>query len=65
MVVAVEAESVRSGLAQLSEALRTVDVVGVGRNQQAARLELDAVARAQSKSGPFCESRRKMWLNWN
>lgn len=55
MVIAVEAEGVRGGLAQLSEALFAVDVVGVGGDQQATGLELDAVSWAQSKSGPFCK----------
>lgn len=52
--VTVEAEGAGSGLAQLSEALFALNVVSVGRYQQAARLQLDAVAWAESKSGPFC-----------
>lgn len=57
MGVTVKAEGMRGGLAELSEALFALDVVSIGRNQQAAGLELDAVARAQSKSGPFCRDR--------
>lgn len=55
MGVAVEAEGARGGLAELSEALFALDVIGVGRNQQAARLQLNAMARAKSKCGPFCQ----------
>lgn len=55
--VAVKAEGVGSGLAELSEALLALDVVSVGRNQQTAGLQLDAVARAESESGPFCRDR--------
>lgn len=54
MGVAVEAEGARGGQAELAEALSAVDVVGVGGDQQAARLQLDAVTRAQSKGGPVC-----------
>lgn len=61
MVVAVKAEGVRGGLAELSEALFAIDVVSIGRNQQTARLELDAVTRTESESGPFCQERKKMW----
>lgn len=61
MVVAVKAEGVRGGLAELSEALFTVDVVSIGRNQQTARLQLDAVTGTESESGPFCQERKKMW----
>lgn len=57
MGVAVKAEGVGSGLAELSEALLALDVVSVGRNQQTAGLQLDAVARAESESGPFCRDR--------
>lgn len=53
VVIAVEAEGVRGRLAQLSKALFAVDVVGVGRDQQATGLELDAVSWAQSKGGPL------------
>jgi len=55
--VAVEAEGVGSGLAELSEALFALDVVRVGRNQQAAGLQLEAVTRAESEGGPFCRDR--------
>lgn len=55
VVITVEAEGVRGGLAPMSEALSVVNVVGVGRNEQTARLELDAVTWAQSKGGPFCK----------
>lgn len=44
-----------SGLAEVAEALFALDVVGVGRNEQTARLQLDAVARAESEGGPFCQ----------
>lgn len=53
--VTVKAEGVGSGLAQLSEALFAIYVVSVGRNQQTAGLQLDAVARAESEGGPFWE----------
>lgn len=59
MVIAVEAEGVRGGPAQLSEALFAINVVGVGRDQQTTGLELDAVSRAQSKGSPFCKQTRK------
>ncbi|TNN80403.1 hypothetical protein EYF80_009427 [Liparis tanakae] len=52
--VTVEAEGVGRGLAQLSEALFALDVVGVGGNQQAAGLQLEAVTRAEGEGGPFC-----------
>lgn len=55
--VTVKAEGVGSGQAELSEALFALDVVGVRRNQQTTRLQLDAVARAESKSGPFFKNR--------
>lgn len=55
--VTVKAEGMGGGLAELSEALFALDVVSIGRNQQATGLELDAVARAQSESGPFCRDR--------
>jgi len=51
--VAMETEGAGRGLAQLTEAPCAVDVVGVGRDQQAARLELNAVAGAQRKGGPL------------
>ena len=57
MGVTVKAEGMGGGLAELSEALFALDVVSIGRNQQATGLELDAVARAQSESGPFCRDR--------
>lgn len=63
MIVAVEAERVRRGQAQLAEALPAVDVVGVGWDQQAPRLELDAVARAQRKGGPLCTDQRRSRQN--
>lgn len=53
--VAVEAEGPRGGLAELSEALLALDLVGVGGDQQTARLQLDAMARAESKGGPICQ----------
>lgn len=53
--VAVKAEGVGSGLAEVPEAFFALDVVGVGRNEQTARLQLDAVARAESEGGPFCQ----------
>lgn len=59
VVIAVEAEGVWGGLAQLSEALFAFNVVGVGGNQQTAGLELDAVTWAQSKGGPFCKQTRE------
>lgn len=59
VVITVEAEGVWGGLAQMSEALFAVNVVGVGRNQQTTGLELDAVTWAQSKGGPFCKQTRK------
>ena len=52
MRVATETEGARRGLAELAEAAAAVDVVGVGRHQQPARLQLDAVARAQGEGGP-------------
>lgn len=63
VVVTVKAEGMGGGLAELSEALFAIDVVGVGRNQQTTRLELDAVARAERESGPFCKDRRRMLLH--
>lgn len=60
VVITVEAEGVGRGLAELSEALFAVNVVRVSWNQQTARLELDAVTWAQSKSGPFCKQRMKV-----
>lgn len=60
MAVAVKAEGMGSGVAELSKALFAIDVVSVGRNQQTTGLELDAVAWAKCESGPFCKNRRKM-----
>lgn len=60
MAVAVKAEGMGSGVAELSKALFAIDVVGVGRNQQTTGLELDAVAWAKRESGPFCKNRGKM-----
>lgn len=60
VVVAVEAEGVGRGPAELAETLSAVDVVSVGRDQQAARLELYAVAWPEGKGGPFCRSERRM-----
>lgn len=60
MGVTVETEGVGTGLAELPEALFALDVVGVGRNQETAGLQLDAVARAESKCGPFCRDRGGM-----
>lgn len=54
MGVAVEAEGVGSGLAELTEALFALDVVSVCRDEKTAGLQLDAVARAESEGGPFC-----------
>lgn len=59
VIVAVEAESVRRGQAELTEALSAVDVVGVGRDEQASGLELDAVARAEREGGPLCADQRR------
>lgn len=63
MVVTVKAESVRRGQAELAETLSAVDVVGVGWNQQAPGLELDAVAWAEGKGGPFCTDQRETHQN--
>lgn len=60
VVVAVKAEGVGRGPAELAETLSAVDVVSVGWNQQASRLELDAVARPQRKGGPFWRRKRRM-----
>jgi len=54
VVVAVEGEGVRGGLAELPEALLAVDVVAVGGHQQPAGPQLDPVPGAQ------CE-RRPVW----
>lgn len=53
VVVAVEGERVRSGLAELPEALLAVDVVAVGRHQQPAGAQLDPVPWAQREGGPL------------
>lgn len=60
MAVAVKAEGMGSGVAELSKALFAINVVSIGRNQQTTRLELNAVAWAKRKRGPFCKNRRKM-----
>lgn len=60
VVVAVKAEGVGRGPAELAKTLSAVDVVSVGWNQQASRLELDAVAWPQCKGGPFCRCKRRV-----
>lgn len=59
VVVTVKAERVGRGQAELAETLPAVNVVSIGRDQQASRLELYAVAWAECKGGPFCTSKRK------
>lgn len=59
MCVTVETEGVGSGLAELSETLFTLDVVSIGRNEQATWLQLDAVTGAESESGPFCREGKR------
>lgn len=55
MGVTVKTEGMGTGLAQVSKTVLVLYVVGVGRNQQTSRLELDAVARTESKGGPLCK----------
>lgn len=57
MGVTVEAEGMGGGLAEFPKALFAVDVVSISRNQESARLQLDTVAWAESKGGPFCRKR--------
>lgn len=61
VVVAVKAESVGRGQAELAETLSAVDVVGVGGNQEAPGLELDAVTWAKREGGPFCTDEREKY----
>lgn len=55
MGVTVEAEGMRSSLAELSKTLFALNVVSVGRNHQTSRFQLDAVAWTEGESGPFCK----------
>lgn len=61
MVVAVKAESVGRGQAELAETLSAVDVVGIGWDQEASGLELDAVTWTERKGGPFCTGEREKY----
>lgn len=44
--------------ALFAEAMLTVDVVGVGWDDQATGLQLDAVARSESESSPLCGNKK-------
>lgn len=61
VVVAVKAESVGRGQAELAETLSAVDVVGIGWDQEASGLELDAVTWTERKGGPFCTDEREKY----
>lgn len=63
MGVAVETKGVGGGLTQLAKALLALDVVGVGRDQQAPGLQLDSVAGAESKRSPLYENGKEDFLS--
>lgn len=63
VVVTMKAERVGRGQAELAETLSAVDVVGVGWNQEAPGLELDAVTWTERKGGPFCRDETEKYCN--
>lgn len=63
MIITVECQGVGTGPADLAKTFPSVHMIGVSRNKQATRAQLNSMARTHSKGGPvYREKEPDPWV---